>query len=153
MVFYLSLNDYKNTAHKFDKKHYKEAFEHYKKTLVHEFVHFVNLECFNRIRKCGRPAKYLSEGIATYLSGQKDNKKIIFDYSIDDIMHFDYNKSCYDGWYLVTKYLVENYDKQFVLSLFESNREANDFLQNELYEKAKEFYLNDKSTIVKRKNK
>lgn len=139
-IVYLSINDYGNTSHKFDKKHAQEAYEEYKKTLVHEFIHFVNNYIFNKKHNCGKTVKYLSEGIATYLSKQNENKKIKFEFDIDEILWVDKSKSCYNGWYLVTKYLIENYEKNFIFSLFESSREAEEFLKSELFEKAKGFY-------------
>ena len=39
-IVYLSLNDYKNTAHVGIMQNYDEALDYYKKTIVHEFVHF-----------------------------------------------------------------------------------------------------------------
>lgn len=139
-IIYLSINDYKNTSHKFDELHFEEAFELYQKTLVHEFVHFVN-QNFIKANACDRPAKYLSEGIAIYLSKQKENKQIKFNFSFEDIAYIE-RKSCYDGWYLATKYLVENYDKDFVIALFKNHNKAMSFLENELYNKAAEFYGN-----------
>ena len=118
VITYVSINDYDNTSHKFDKKDFEDAFSYYKKTIVHEFVHFVN-EQFNSIKDCCYTEKYLVEGIATYLSGQKNNKQIEFDYTIEQLMERDMRKSCYDGWYLITKFFVENYDKDFVLEIFQ----------------------------------
>ena len=135
-ITYLSINDYKNTSHAFEKNDYSIAKEYYKKTILHEFVHYVN-DLFKIKHNCGYTEKYLSEGLATYLSKQKSDKKINFNYSMDQILN---SKGCYDGWYLITKYLIENYDKQFIFSLIESNRKAREFLQNELYNKASEYY-------------
>lgn len=62
-------------------------------------------------------------------------------------MSYDMKKACYDGWYLVTKFLVENYDKYFVFELFKSNRQAREFLQSELYEKVKKYYSEEEKQI------
>ena len=65
-IYYLSINDYKNTSHTID-------FDMYKKTILHEYVHYVNrLFCIKN--NCNFSTKYLSEGIATYLSKQNENK-------------------------------------------------------------------------------
>lgn len=138
-ITYLSLHDYKNTSHSFEEDDFLLALDHYKKTLVHEYVHFVN-ELFNIKNNCGFTAKYLREGIATYLSGQKENKQLNFNFTLDQLLQQDVKQSCYAGWFLVTKYLVENYDRPFVLQLFQSNRQATEFLNNELFEKSKNFY-------------
>ena len=50
----------------------------------------------------------------------------------------------YSGYYLVTKYFVENYDKAFVLDIFKSNRRSRELLKDELFDKAKKFYQNAK---------
>ena len=55
-------------------------------------------------------------------------------------MERDMRKSCYDGWYLITKFFVENYDKDFVLEIFQSNRMARELLKDELYDRAKQYY-------------
>lgn len=116
-IIYLSLSDYKNTSHKYQLKNYDEALDYYKKTIVHEFVHFVNnLYCDGRNKE--RPLKCLLEGVALNISGQRDNYNGSFDYSIDDILG---NNPCYDGWYLVVKYILDNYDKEYLLSLFDNN--------------------------------
>ncbi len=136
-IVYLSLNDLKSTS--YNDKLYSSEMEYYKKTLLHEFVHYVN-SLYRKKMNCGPTIKYLSEGIATLLSKQKENLVCDFDFSIDQILSVDMTKSCYDGWYLITKYLVENYDKKFVLQLFESNRQAKEFLQTELFDNTKKFY-------------
>ena len=138
-ITYLSINDYKSTSHAFKKEDYPSAILYYKKTIVHEFVHYVN-ELFKTKHCCSYTEKYLSEGIATYLSKQKENKNLEFNFTIEQILSYDMKKTCYDGWYLITKYLVENFDKEFVFELFKSNRKAREFLQSDLYEQAKKYY-------------
>lgn len=133
----LSFNDMKNTTHVFENK--PQAFEDYKKLLIHEYVHYIN-KLFNIKNNCGETAKYLSEGIAVYLSDQKETTSIDFTFSLEQIEQSDVQKYCYDGWFLMVKYLVENYEKDFILQLFESNRQAMEFLEKELYSKAKKHY-------------
>lgn len=137
-ILYLSINDYKNTTHAFEPDDFEHAFEDYKKTLMHEYVHFVN-ELFKQEHECGRTEKFLSEGIAIYLSHQKDNQEICFDFSCDDVL--DYKHTNYNAYYLLTKYFVENYDRNFVLDILQSNRRSRKFLQKELFDKAKKCYI------------
>ena len=99
---------------------------------------------FNIQNNCGPTAIYLREGIAIYLSKQKENIALDFNYSLEQILETDVNKRSYEAYYLVTKYLVENYDKDFVIELFKSNRQANEFLKNQLYNKTKEHYVSKK---------
>ena len=140
-IYYVSLQDYKNTSHAFEQKDFEKALDYYKKTILHEFVHFVNLQ-YRKIKNCSHTETWLSEGLAVYLSGQKDDKVFDdFDYSLEQLMPQKHFASCYDGWFLITKYLVENYSKQKVFDLIESNRQAREFLEDELYTKVKNFYL------------
>ena len=143
VITYLSLNDYQNTSHTFSPDKYQEKLEYYKKTILHEYVHFVN-ELFNKQNDNSPTIKCFLEGIATYLSGQKEGCNIKFDFTLEQLLAKKRFSSCYDGWFLVTKFLIENYDKQFIFELFQSSRMANEFLENELYQKAKDFYCKDK---------
>ncbi len=140
-ILYLSIHDYKNTTHAFEKQDTKKAIEGYKKTLVHEYVHFVN-DLFNKRHGCSWTEKFLVEGIATYLSHQKDEETVPFDFTLTQLM----KKDDYSAYYLVTKYFVENYDKKYVLEVFQSSRMARELLTNELFDKAKNFYTYEKST-------
>jgi len=139
-IVYLSINDYQNTTHAYKENDFDEALDGFKKTLIHEYVHYINKQ-FNIKYKCYTTAKYLREGIATYLSKQKGNDTIMFNFSIEDLLVTDSNKSCYDGYYLITKFLIENYDKKFILKLFKNDINAEEFLIDELYNKAKSYYL------------
>ncbi len=136
-ITYLSLHDFKNTSHKLKDVPFNEALDYYKKTIFHEFVHYAN-GLFRNKHNCGYSEKYLTEGIAAYLSKQHDEKTLNFDFSIDDVL--DQNKNLYYAYFMLTKYFVENYNKNFVLEIFESSRTAKEFLQNELYNKAKQNY-------------
>ena len=140
-IYYLSFYDYKNTSHSYIDSEKQEALEDFKRTLIHEYVHYIN-ELFNKKHNCSYTAKYLVEGIAIYLSHQKDNKNIEFNFTLD--MLFDKNYP-YSAYYLITKYLIENYDKSFVLELFQSSRQANEFLKQELFGKTKDYYTKTKS--------
>jgi hypothetical protein len=137
VITYLSLHDYKSTTHRFANVEFEEAIEYYKKTILHEYVHYVN-ETFNQVNDCGYTERYLVEGIATYLSKQKNGQEHPINASIDKILNKE--NYYYDDYYLLTKYFVENYDKEYVLEVFQSNRQARELLTNELYAKAKEYY-------------
>lgn len=138
-INYLSINDYKNTTHAFESKDYNKAFLGFKKTLVHEYVHVVN-RWFNKENHCYFSSVYLFEGIATYLSKQKDDLVINFDYQIEDFLITNGGKRKYDAFYLITKYLMENYDKEFIMELLKDKDKADEFLVKKLYYEAKEFY-------------
>ena len=113
IITYVSLKDYKNTDHKFKPEDYDKALIDYKKTMVHEYVHFVSI-LYKKKNNIKDSTRYLEEGIAQYLSHQKENKKLEFKYSLEDIYE---SKSCYDGFYLMTKYILDNYGKEYFLKL------------------------------------
>lgn len=138
-INYLSINDYKNTTHKFEKDEYFKVLEGFKKTLIHEFVHIVN-KVFNKIHNCGFSAPYLFEGIAIYLSKQKENEDYDFDFTIEELLTKDSSKRKYYACYLIVKYLIENYSKEKVFELLKDKEYAQQFLKEELYDKAKKFY-------------
>ena len=137
-IRYVSLNDFENTSHKFSDYKSKEALNYYKKTLVHEYVHFVQKMFLdkNNINHCN--AKYLTEGSAVYLSKQREGIRIVFDKTLEETL----KGPSYDIWGALFKYLDNNYDKNFVLNLFFNDNYAISFLKNELFEKAKNNYLN-----------
>jgi hypothetical protein len=113
IITYVSLNDYKNTAHAFKPEEYDKALEDYKKTLIHEYVHFVTIQ-YQIKNNINKPLRYLSEGIAQCLSHQRDNIKKDFNYSLEDILE---SKDCYIGFYQMTKYILDNYDKEYFFQL------------------------------------
>ena len=139
-IVYLSLNDYKSTAHVGLMQNYDEALDYYKKTIVHEFVHYAN-HLYCEKHNCPYTNKYLAEGLAGYLSKQRENLEVKFNFSLKDILG---NRACYDGWRLTTKYLVENYPKSFVLELVRDNQMSKKFMQEELFQKAKNKFAPEK---------
>lgn len=143
-IEYVSFNDYQNTAHAYPEETYEESLEHYKKTIIHEFTHYV-LKLYIEKHNNDEPLKYLNEGIAQYLSGQRDNQVFDFNYSLDDILK---SQSCYPAWYLMVKYILEEYSRSYFLKLLVHN----DLALSEtpyLYEEAKEYYEELKQESVK----
>ena len=118
-IYYVSLNDYKNTIH----KNNTDLLE-YKKTVLHEFVHYV-IGLYVIQNNSGYPYKVLDEGIAQYLSHQKDDMNIEFNYTLNDIIGENTN---YTGWYLVTKYILDNNSNKYFLELLTDKNKAQDFI-------------------------
>ena len=141
-ILFLSPRDYKNTTHYMKDVPYPELINHWHKTIVHEFTHYVQ-GLFNIKHNCASTMKCLGEGIATYLSGQRDGQKIPFDFTMEQVLD---SNSSYSYYYLITKYFVEHYDKDYVLEVFQSNRQARELLQNELYDRAKKFYTEEQNS-------
>ena len=131
------MNDYKSTSHAFKEDEYNDKLEYYKKTLLHEFVHHINRYfCINN--NCEYSLQYLSEGVAKYLCNQTENIKLEYKYSLDDILN---SNKCYDGWYLTTKYIIDNYSHEFLIDLLKNNNKAEKFLK-EIYDDIKNYYNN-----------
>ena len=133
-ISYVSLHDYKNTSHAFPPEKYEESLDYYKKTIVHEYVHFV-VGLF-AVKNNNYPIKWLNEGIAQYLSHQKEDIKLVFNYSLDDIYN---SNTCYSGWYLLTKYVIEEKGKDYFLKLLTNNTLTMSETPK-LIKEAKEFY-------------
>ncbi len=138
----LSLNAYKGTPHEFNQNEYDKALLKFKRRVVHEYVHFVNMQ-FNQIHNCSFTARFLVEGVAILLSEQyKDYLSPQIDCTKEQILN---KRDCkYANYYLLTRTLVNNYDKSFVLQLFKSSREANEFLDKTLFEQTSKKYERSK---------
>lgn len=134
-IFYLSINDYKSTSHAFKKEDYEENLDYYKKTIVHEYIHFVNI-LFCKKHNCYYTIKYLSEGVAQVLSKQNEKEKLKFVCSLDDLLN---GTNCYNGWYLVFKYIINNYPQEFILELFKDDIKAQELITN-IYDDIKKYY-------------
>ena len=93
----LSFNEYINVE-----GHQKCTIEDYKKTLVHELVHFYHHK-LNKINMI-----WINEGLAIYLSEQAEK------YTSNKL---NVQLKTYSDYYLVFKYVLENYDKNYILKL------------------------------------
>ena len=143
-IYYLSINDYKNTSHNFKKKDYKIYLDMYKKTIVHEYVHYVN-RLFCKKNNCSFSIKCLSEGIAQYLSNQKSDSVLKFNYSLSEILT---SNQCYNGWYLVTKYIIEKYPRELFIDLLKDKNRAEKFIKDK-YEEINNYYTCLNNSIIK----
>ena len=92
---------------------------------------------FNKKYGVRLTSKYLVEGIAIVLSKQNENKNLYFNYSLDDILNSNNN---YNGWYLVTKYIIDNYSQKFIMELFKDKEKSRMFLI-EHFSEIKDYYL------------
>ena len=116
----LTLEELKKTYN-----HENNTIEDLYKLILHEFVHSIN-----NIR-CNNSEIWLKEGLATYLSGQYPNSNEI-KVSYEEII----NGTCsYTDYRALVKYIIENYDHDYILKLIDDNK----FLLTEskrLYEEA-----------------
>lgn len=136
IIEYVSFNDYQNTAHSYPIEKYDEYLGYYKKTIIHEFTHYVLKLYLDKYNLNDNPYRYLNEGIAQYLSGQRDNQDIKFNCSLDIIL--DNSGNNYPAWYLMTKYIVDNYGREYFLKLLD-NKLAKEETPR-LFEEAKNYY-------------
>lgn len=135
IIEYVSFHDYNNTTHAFPLEKYNENLEYYKKTIIHEYVHFVVSLYINK-NNADKPMRYLNEGVAQYLSHQRDNENLIFTNTYDEIIN---SNNCYLGWFLLAKFIIEEKGKDYFLMLLK-NRELALSEASKLYNEAKEFY-------------
>ena len=68
---------------------------------------------------------YLVVGLAMVLSKQNENTELNFNYSLDDILN---DNNCYNGWYLVFKYIYEYYSHDVIMELLKDNNKAERFI-------------------------
>ncbi len=135
IIEYVSLNDYKNTSHAFPIEKYDKALDNYKKTIVHEYVHYV-LGLYLKKNNVDYTRKYLIEGIAQYLSNQREKLKMNITKSLEEILN---RNDCYEEWLLMTKYIIEKYGREYFLELV-LNKEKSFQETNNIYEESKEYY-------------
>ena len=142
-IFMLSIGDYKNTSHAFSPEQAVKMTEYFKKTIVHEFVHFVH-DQFNKAHGCCNKTTWLAEGLATYLSHQHDGEELRSFPSKEQVLQ---GHSYVQFNYLV-KFLIENYNKDVLFSMLENGAYMRAFFENELYDKAKSFYGKTGNKVV-----
>ena len=82
---------------------------------------------FVKKNNCSFSIKCLSEGIAQYLSNQKSDSVLKFNYSLSEILT---SNQCYNGWYLVTKYIIEKYPRELFIELLKDNNRAEKFIKD-----------------------
>ena len=113
-IYTLTLSEYRRT-----KSHQNDTLDDLIKLILHEFTH----ACFQKINN-QRSYAWLSEGLATTLSHQYDNKNCSFDATLEDIIDGTPN---YANYYLMFKYVLSAYGKEYILKLI-NNKEL---LENE----------------------
>ncbi len=106
-IYILSYSDYKNTVH------YKESFEDYRKTFIHEFIHVINAIFSN----CLFPITPLWEGIAIFLSKQHFEETEITS-TEEDILNG--NASFKDYYNLFLK-IIKTYSHNDVLKMLDTS--------------------------------
>lgn len=121
IMYCLSFEDYKSTYYKDD------TYEDFVKTIIHEFVHFCQTK---------KSIRCINEGLACYLSKQYENKdNIVFDCELDDLLNDKMVN--YDNYYLIVKYIFDNYDKEYVDRIISDKEFARSEIEK-IYYKCKE---------------
>ena len=102
--------------------HKNFTLEDFKKSILHELTHI----CHHELTDGNNQPCYtwLAEGLATNLSGQKYYSEIQCTY--EEMIYNFYNvKNSYSIAYQMVKYMLENYNKEFVLNLISNYDELN----------------------------
>lgn len=115
-------------------KERKKCYNHDKDTLkdiflvgVHEYVH----ACHSEYKKYNMTLTYINEGLATYLSKQFDkNQNFKFNCTKEQLLMA---KTNYYNYYLITKYIIENKSKEYILELIK-NKEIQEQELDTLYD-------------------
>ncbi len=118
-IYFLSLRDYKSTPYKD-----KTDLEEYKKTILHEYIHYI-VGLFSIENNCDYPHKALNEGIAQYLSHQRDRNIIELKHDLSEVLD---GTRAYSEWYLITKYILDNYSKDYFLELLKDKNKTREFI-------------------------
>lgn len=108
--------------------HQNDNIEDLIKVLIHEFVHICHFTSNNNKNS----TVWFAEGLATYLA--KQNNYPLFSSSLDDIIA---GQATYNNYYCMVKYLIDNYDKEYILSLVQS-KELQEKITTDTYYKALE---------------
>ena len=103
-------------------------------TILHEFVH----SCHYQINK--KNLTWVSEGLATNISGQHENSNFLLDASLDDIKTKTVN---YSNYYLMFKYLLDNYDKDYIFKVI-SDYDLQNSITQEVYSSVSSLYKRKK---------
>ena len=124
LIKYVSYSDFQNTSHA------NEPYEYYLKTIVHEYVHFIT-GIYCQEKNVEYPIKYISEGLAYYLSGQGESVKINGNLKIDDILN---SNKAFASWYLLANYIIKTKGKKFFIELLCDKKLAESEANNLLLE-------------------
>lgn len=122
----LSLNEYRKT-----KNHERATITDLEKLIIHEFTHVAHSKIHNN-----RIMMWLTEGLATTLAYQYDDKELKFDATLDEIKN---GKVSYINYYVMFNYVLNKYGKEYIIKLINDE----DLLRNEtdkLYKETKESF-------------
>ena len=112
-IIYLSYNELASTNHKND------SYESYINILIHECVHFVH----GIITNDKMSIRCLNEGIAIYLGKQYDEIDYTkFNCKTEDLIN--QKNIDYYNYYLLMCFLIDNYEKKYVLKLLRESKYA-----------------------------
>lgn len=101
--------------------------------LLHEFVHICHIEKIGHIPNL----LWLREGLAITLSNQYKEKVLSLNCSVEDLLN---GKNSYTHYYTLCLYILENYGKEYLLSLALNEEEAREET-SKLLEEAKEWLI------------
>ena len=108
--------------------HKNDTIDFYIKGILHEFVHV----CHAKLIGGYDSLTWYKEALATLLSHQYYDKEVYLDASLDELLN---GNTDYHNYYVMGKYLMENYDKEYMLELAKNKNLLNDE-SSKIYEEA-----------------
>ncbi len=97
------------------KNHERDTIEDMIKVSIHEFVHI----CHAQYNNYQPTLNWFNEALATILSNQYGNKKLVLDCTLEDFLM---GKTTYLRYFTLGKYVFETYGKEYILELAKNNR-------------------------------
>ena len=102
--------------------HQNQTKEDYLKLVMHEIIHYLNLQ-YNRYHgNEPRSFLYLTEGIASYLSEQYPNPSFNNHIPVEAFLNNEVVN--YENYAYIIKFLIENYDHEYLLKLISNENFA-----------------------------
>ena len=116
----IHLLDYQNYL--LTEGHQNQTKEDYLKLIIHEIIHDLHLQ-YNRYHgNEPRTFLYLTEGIASFLSEQYPNPKFNNRIPVEAFLNNEVVN--YENYAYIIKYLIENYEHEYLLKLISNERFA-----------------------------
>lgn len=104
------------------------------KLIIHEFTHVAHSRLHDN-----RIMMWLTEGLATFLAHQYDDKDLKFNATLEEVKN---GKTSYTNYYIMFNYVVNSYGRDYILKLI-INEKLLKSETNQLYEETKENFIKE----------
>lgn len=123
-IYTLCLEEYQKT-----KGHTNCSLKDLQYLIIHEFVH----ACHQKYTNNAKLPVWLSEGLATTISHQYDNKELSFNATLEQMID---GGTDYKNYHTMFSYVLENYGRKYILELLKNKKKLEKETQ-QLYEEVK----------------